>query len=112
MNFKDYDFPGIVNGERVESISKWFEDNEAFCGIVEVEIPEQQEEIYRICVKKEMTMRPMLTNLTALPMTQMVGKKVGTFAGFYIMDLHAEDDRTIHWRGKVPKHMILEMELI
>lgn len=110
INFRELDLPGTVNGEQVESIAKWFDDNPDVCGPVEIEIAAQEVELYRICVKKEMTLRPMLTNLTPLPAAQMVGKLVGNFAGFYIMDLHLEDDRSVRWHGKIPKNMILQME--
>lgn len=110
INFKELDLSGTVNGEQVDSIARWFEDNPEFCGPVEIEIAAREVELYRICVKKEMTLRPMLTNLTPLPASQMVGKLVGNFAGFYIMDLHLEDDRSVRWRGKIPKNMILQME--
>lgn len=112
INFKEFDFPGIVNGEEVDSIARWFEENEGFCGPMEIEIPQQQEELYRVCVKKEMTAHPVLSNLTPLPATQMVGKKISTFAGFYIMELWLEEDKAVRWRGKVPKHFILHLEQI
>ena len=47
-----------------------------------------------------------------MPQTQMIGVKAGVFAGYYIMDLCCENDPKIRWRGKVPKHLILEMEEI
>lgn len=112
INWNDYDVAGIVNGEEVESIAEWFEENEDFCGGVDITIPEQMEERYRICVKKEMVQHPVLTNQEVMPTTQMVGKKIANFAGYYIMDLCCEDDPRIRWRGKVPKHFILEMEEI
>ena len=109
MNFKEYDFPGIINGERVDSVAKWFEDNPNFCGLIEIEIPAKNEEIFRICVKKQLVI-PTPLNLNPIPRTQMLGKKIGNFAGFYIMELWCEDNPEIRWRGKVPKHMILDME--
>ena len=110
INWEEYDVPGIVNGEEVESIAQWFEENDGFWGGVDITIPQQVQIRYRICVKKDMVLHPVLTNKDTMPQTQMEGVKVGTFAGFYIMDL--QDDSGAHWRGKVPKHMILDMEEI
>ena len=113
MKWEDYDMPGIVNGEEVESIADWFEENIGSLNAgVDITIPEQVEPRYRICVKKDMVLRLMLDNRELMPQTQMVGKKVGNFAGYYIMDLQDEFDPTIRWRGKVPKPMLLEMEEI
>ena len=112
IDFTEYDLPAIINGERVESAAKWFEENGAFCGAVEIEIPAQQIEIYRVCVKKEMLQEPVLNNARPIPASQMVGRKIGNFAGFYVMDLHLENDDSVCWRGRIPKNMILEMELI
>lgn len=112
INWEDYDVAGIVNGEEVESIADWFEQNQGFYGGVDITIPEQVQTRYRICVKKDMVVHPVLTNAEAMPMTQMVGVKAGVFAGYYIMDLQCEEQPEIRWRGKVPKHMILDMEEI
>ena len=112
MDFKELDLPGIVNGAEVESISKWFEDNADYTGPVEIKIPERKAEIYRVCVKKEMTTTPVLNNRGPMPGSQMLGKKVGNFAGFYIMELWFDGDTSTRWRGKVPKNMILKMELL
>ncbi len=112
IDWNEYDLPGIVNGEEVESIAGWFEENEGFIGGVDITIPEQVQIRYRVCVKKDMVMHPVLTNIEPMPQTQMVGTKVGVFAGYYIMDLQCEDAPQIKWRGKVPKHLIVEMEEI
>lgn len=112
INFSEYDFPGTVNGESVESIADWFNDNPDYSGVIEIELNEPEEPFFRICVKKQMTVSPVLTNKDMLPSTQMVGRKVGTFAGFYLMELWEEDRPEVKWRGKVPKIMILQMEQI
>lgn len=112
INWDEYDLPGIVNGEEVESIAEWFEENDGFIGGVDITIPEQAQIRYRICVKKDMVTHPVLTNPEPMPATQMVGTKAGVFAGYYIMDLYCEEQPEIRWRGKVPKHMILDMEEI
>ena len=112
MNWKEYDLPGIINGEEVESIAEWFEENAGFVGALDITIPEQVQPRYRICVKKDMVIRPVLTNTSPMPQTQMVGVKVGVFAGYYIMDLQCEEAPHIKWRGKVPKQLIVDMEEI
>ena len=112
MTWEDFNMPGIINGEEVESIADWFEENGDFQGGVDITIPEQVQTRYRICVKKDMVTHQVLDNREMMPLTQMVGTKVGNFAGYYIMDLRCEEEPTIRWRGKIPKPMILEMEEI
>jgi len=112
IKWEEFDLPGIVNGEEVESVADWFAENSGFVGGVDITIPEQVQTRYRVCVKKDMVAHPVLTNEEPMPQTQMIGIKAGVFAGYYIMDLCCEDDPKIRWRGKVPKHLILEMEEI
>ena len=42
MTWEDFNMPGIINGEEVESIADWFEENGDFQGGVDITIPEQE----------------------------------------------------------------------